>query len=268
MSTEEEYIEKALKAIRSGDPAKVDATAREIVGAFSSVIPHLANYRGSRLVGLEPDRHTQGDLRKLVGKLKVLREERDRELYGPVGLETISQHINFLEDVLASGVAGEDLAIAYGRVDNIYFREYEFYGDGLSCQAYSSLQPCDEQTVLRIEKLKYIRDKEMRQLRLAETQKTYVNMKQETTNSNCLESKVSVDIATAVSQIDSLPESSLSEDDKTFLKGMTASLIEKDDKKRETKLQKLLGWLSTKGTDVFIAVMPFIEKIIESQLGK
>ena len=108
----------------------------------------------------------------------------------------------------------------------------------------------------------------MRQLRLAETQKTYVNMKQETTNSNCLESKVSVDIATAVSQIDSLPESSLSEDDKTFLKGMTASLIEKDDKKRETKLQKLLGWLSTKGTDVFIAVMPFIEKIIESQLGK
>ena len=268
MSIEDDYIEKALKAIRSGDTAKIDATAREIVGTFSSVIPHLANYRGSRLVGSEPDRHTQGDLKKLVGKLKVLRENRDRELYGPYGLETICQHINFLEDVLASGITEEDLAIAYERVDNIYFSEYEFYGDGLSCQAYSSIQPCDNQTILRIEKLRYIRDKEMRQLRLAETQKTYVNMQQETTNSNSLESEVSVDIATTISLIDSLPVSSLSEDDRTLLKGMVADLTEKDDKKRETKLQKLLGWLSTKGTDVFIAAMPYIVKIIESQIGK
>lgn len=268
MSIEDDYIEKALKAIRSGDSAKIDATAREIVGAFSSAIPHLANYRGSRLVGSGSDRHTQSDLRKLVGKLKVLREDRDRELYGPYGLETICEHINFLEDVLTSGIEGEELSKAYARIDSIYFEEYDSYSCGLSCEAYSPYEPCYDQTILRIEKLKCIRDKEMRQLRVAENQKTYVNMRQETTNSNSLESSVTVDIATTVSQIDSLPESSLGDNDKTLLKGMVADLAEKDGKKRETKLKKLLGWLSTKGTDVFIVVMPYILKIIESQMGK
>lgn len=268
MSIEDEYIEKALKAIRSGDSAKIDTTAREIVGAFSSVIPHLANYRGSRLVGSGPDRHTQNDLRKLIGKLKVLREERDRNLYGPYGLETICEHINFLEDALASGVEGNELSKAYARIDSIYFDEYDSYSRGLSCDAYSTCKPCDDQTILRIEKLRHIRDKEMRQLRIAENPKTYVDMRQETTNSNSLESSVIVDIANTISQIDSLPESSLSDNDKTLLKGMVADLAEKDGKKRETKLKKLLGWLSTKGTDVFIVVMPYILKLIESQMGK
>lgn len=268
MSIEDDYIEKALKAIRSGDSAKIDATAREIVGAFSSAIPHLANYRGSRLVGSGPDRHTQSDLRKLIGKLRVLREDRDRELYGPYGLETICQHINYLEDVLASGIDGEDLSKVYTRIDSIYFDEYDSYSRGLSCDAYSTCKPCDDQTILRIEKLRYIRDKEMRQLRAAENQKTYVNIQQDTTNSNSLESSVTVDIATTISQIDSLPESSLSDNDKTLLKGMVADLTEKDGKKRETKLKKLLGWLSTKGADVFIAAMPYIVTIIQSQMGK
>lgn len=268
MSIEDDYIEKALKVIRSGDPKQIDATAREIIGAFSSAIPHLANYRGSRLVGLEPDMHTQSDLRKLIGKLKVLREDRDRELYGSFGLETICEHINFLEDALASGIEGEELSKAYARVDSIYFDEYDSYSRGLSCEAYSPHEPCDDQTILRIEKLRYIRDKEMRQLRVAENQNTYVSMRQETTNSNSLESSVTVDITTTISQIDGLPESSLSDNDKTLLKGMVADLAEKDDKKRETKLKKLLGWLSTKGTDVFIVVMPYILKIIESQMGK
>lgn len=268
MSIEDDYIEKALKAIRSGDPKQIDAAAREIIGAFSSAIPHLANYRGSRFVGLEPDKHTHGDLKKLVGKLKVYRENKEQELYGPYGLETICEHINFLEDVLTSGIEGEELSKAYARIDSIYFEEYDSYSCGLSCEAYSPYEPCDDQTILRIEKLRYIRDKEMRQLRAAENQKTYVNMQQDTTNSNSLESSVTVDIATTISQIDSLPESSLSDNDKTLLKGMVADLAEKDGKKRETKLKKLLGWLSTKGADVFIAAMPYIVTIIQSQMGK
>lgn len=268
MSLVDDYIDKAIRVIRNGDAAEIDATAREIVGAFSSEIPNLANYRGSRIVGSGPDRHTKSDLTKLVGKLKVLREAKDRVLYGPYGLETISQHIAYLEDVLASGVTGEGLATAYERVDNIYFSEYGFYGDGLSCQAYSPNRPCDEQTIMRIEKLKYIRDKEMRQLKLAEGQKTYLNMRQETSNSNNLESDFTVDFATTIRQIDGIPASSLGEQDRTLLKGMVADLSDGDDQKRKSKLQKLLGWLSTRGTDVFIAVMPYIVNIIQSKMGK
>lgn len=268
MSIEDEYIEKALKAIRSGDSAKIDATAREIVGAFSSAIPHLANYRGSRLVGSGPDRHTQSDLRKLIGKLKVLREERDRNLYGPYGLETICEHINFLEDALASGIEGNELSKAYERIDSIYFDEYDSYSRGLSCEAYSPHAPCDDQTILRIDKLKQIRDKEMRQFKIAETQKTITNIQQEATTSNSINSNVTVDIAFTVSQIDNLPESSLNANDKILLKGLVADLTEKDSKKREAKLQQILGWLSNKGIDVFIAVMPYIVKVMQSKMGQ
>ena len=50
----------------------------------------------------------------------------------------------------------------------------------------------------------------------------------------------------------------LSDDEKTLLKGMMGDLNTKDKSKRGSKLDKLLSWLAGKGTDVFIAAMPYI----------
>ena len=82
-----------------------------------------------------------------------------------------------------------------------------------------------------------------------------------------VQANIAMDISTTVEQIDALPETTLSDDEKMLLKGMIADLTEKDKRKRETKLQKLEGWLSTKGTDVFIAAMPYVVQIVKTQMG-
>ena len=75
-----------------------------------------------------------------------------------------------------------------------------------------------------------------------------------------------VTVETTFEQIDKLPETTLSDDDKTLLKGMIGDLNTKDQSKRDSKLSKLQSWLAGKGTDVFIAAMPYIVQLIKSQL--
>ena len=48
---------------------------------------------------------------------------------------------------------------------------------------------------------------------------------------------------------------------------MIGDLNTKDKSKRDNKLGKLLGWLAGKGTDVFIAAMPYIVQLLKSQLS-
>lgn len=248
----------------SGNLCEVDRIAREIVSTFHSEIPHLSSYRGARIIGDGRDRHSPDDLRKLIGKLCVLREEKDRAFYGPYGLETITEHIRNLEDAMNAGVEGDDLKALYERVDRVYANYYDSYVDGLSGWNYRDYEPCDEQTSLRIEKLKHFRDAELRNIRIAEAQGASFSVN--ATSESSSNSSASIQMSVAIEQIDNLPDSSLTEDEKTVLKGMMADLQTKNAKKREGKLQKVLGWLAGKGTDVFIAAMPYIVQAIQSQM--
>lgn len=264
MSVIDSYISKAHHALAANDLDDVDRVAREIVSAFHSEIPHLSSYRGVRVIGDGRDKHNPDDLRKLVGKLRVLREEKDKELYAPYGLEAITEHIRYLQDALETGKEGDELLSIYERVDRVYANEYKSYTDGLCGWNYQDYDPCDSQTELRIEKLKHFRDAELRKMRIAEAQSANLNVS--ATSESTATASAIVELSVAIEQIDSLPESSLTEDEKTVLKGMMADLQTKDAKKREGKLQKVLGWLATKGTDVFIAAMPYIIQAIQSQV--
>lgn len=208
--------------------------------------------------------HSPDDLKKLIGKLRVLREDKDRELYGSYGLETISEHIHFLQDALETGKEGNDLLSVYERVDRVYANEYKSYTDGLCGWNYRDRDPCDGQTELRIEKLKYFRDAELRKVRVAEAQATNFNVS--ATSESAATASATVDLSVAIERVDNLPDSSLTEEEKTVLKGLMADLQTKDEEKREGRLQKLLGWLATKGTDVFIAAMPYIVQAVQSQM--
>lgn len=119
----------------------------------------------------------------------------------------------------------------------------------------------DEQTQLRIDKLKHFRDEELRKLKIAEAQGASVSLTASAT------SNVQVTLEATFEQIDKLPETTLSDDEKTLLKGMMGDLNTKDKSKRGSKLDKLLSWLAGKGTDVFIAAMPYIVQLIKSQLS-
>ena len=264
MSELDNYIRRASETLRGGDDSAIDSLAREIVSAFNAEIPNLSNYRGARITGGD-NRHTAADLRKLIGKLRVLRDGKDRELYGPYGLETVTNHIHLLERAAEDGIEGEDLRAAYETIDCIYVNRYDFYVDGLSGYGYREYEPCPQQTELRIEKLKVIRDEEFRKFKIAEARAASVSMVQNASAS--AEANVQVTVETAFEQIDKLPETTLSDDDKTLLKGMIGDLNTKDKSKRDSKLSKLQSWLADKGTDVFIAAMPYVVQLIKSQFS-
>ena len=250
-----------------GKPQEIDRTAREIVSVFSAEIPHLSSYRGARIScggDYADNTHTADDLKKLIGKLRVLREAKDRELYGSYGFETITEHIHLLEDALEAGEKDDELKAVYKRIDHIYANVYDSYTDGLSAYLSGDDSPSDEQTILRIEKLRHFRDVELRELRVAEARAANVNVSAR--SESTATASAAVELSVAIERIDNLPESSLTDDEKITLKAMMADLQTKDAKKREGKLQKVLGWLANKGTDVFIAAMPYIVQAVQSQM--
>ena len=266
MSVIDDYIIKANKAIKSKDPVEIDSVAREIVSAFHAEIPNIAYYRGQRISGDgSSSRHSSSDLKKLIGKLRVLRERRDDELYGPLGLSAITNSIRQLEDALASGMDAEALSALYNRIDHLYANTLDAYVDGLCGWGYEDDEPCDDQTLLRIQKLRHYRDAELRKLRIAESSSANVSVSQETNQTQG--TSIVIGITSTFEQIDQLPEETLSEEDRTTLKGMLGDLSTKDDKKRESKAKKLLHWLGDKGIDVAIAVLPYVAKAINPGLA-
>lgn len=65
-----------------------------------------------------------------------------------------------------------------------------------------------------------------------------------------------------VSVVQSLPESTLSEDDKTMLTGMLATLQGLNGEQKKSKLVEIVKWLSDKAVDVSIAVIPMLASML------
>jgi hypothetical protein len=259
----DEYILRAKKVRAAKDPESIDKIAREIVSTFHSEIPNLSSYRGSYVIGENPRTHTATDLDKLIGKLCVLRDEKDAELYGQYGLSTLTESIRRLENALILD-GEEELGSVYESVDYMYANKLNAYTDGLGGYGYSPESYCEEQTQLRIDKLKLYRDEELRHHKLAEAQAASVAVN--TTATAAAVNTTVIDIRQVNEQINQLPDSELSDDDKTFLKGMLVELEQsvRSGKECENKLKKALSWLADKGIDVAIAVLPFIVQIIQS----
>lgn len=264
MNIIDSYISEACSALASEDPVEIDRVAREIISAFRSEIPFLSPVRVDQLMSSKPHQYSSKELNEIIAKLCSHREKKDRELYGPYGLETMTEHIHELENALVTGIEGDDLQALYHRIDEVYANYYDQYVSGLCGWNYLDENPCDEQTRLRIEKLKHFRDAELRKARSAEARVANFNIS--AMSESVSSSSANIELSIAIEQIDCLPESSLTEEEKTALKGMMADLQTRDAKKREGNLQKLLKWLATKGTDVFIAAMPYVVQVIQSQM--
>lgn len=270
MSAIDEYLLKARDAIRSGDSGEINRVAKEIVSAFHTEIPHIANYRGMSVNG--HGGHTKENLRQLMGKLKVLRDAKDTELYGAYGLVAITDSIRQLEDALLEEMSEEQLTQLYDKIDHIYANTLDAYVDGLCGWQYNDGSPSEDQTKLRIEKLRYYRDEEMRKIKLAESQAGRIAVTQTQTqeaHANATSIAI-VDVLEACNQVDNLPEDSLSEADKTFLKGMLLELEMSASKGKDAgkeKLSKVLGFLMDKGVDVLIAAWPFLWTTMQGMMG-
>ena len=76
---------------------------------------------------------------------------------------------------------------------------------------------------------------------------------------------VIVNLEQAIHNIQELPESELSSEDKEILSGKIASIsAEKDKEKRWGKVCSALKWIAEKGIQVGIAALPYIAKTLEA----
>lgn len=261
MSATDDYLMRIGKALAKNEASEISDLVLELFVFLNDGVTSISQSQRNQI-----DTFSNG-LEQMRAKLLARQEAQDKETYGLYGLAAITDSIHQLECALGSGLSDDELEKLYDRIDYIYANTLNMYTDGLCGWLYNDDKPSDEQTRLRIEKLRFYRDEEYRKLKLAEAQKTSVNVAQATNNANTLETNIAIDIANTIEQIDALPESSLGEADKILLKGMIADLTDKNTSKRESKLQKLMNWLSNKGTDVFIAAMPYIVEIICNQMG-
>lgn len=268
MAILDEYILRAARLLRSESTENADDLCREIIDVFKL---DYTNPESFRYVNSSSSfRYSSSDLRTIVQMLRLERENQDEERYGSKFCYAITEHIRRLEQALEEGLQGEPLKAVYDSVDYVYAnaRGYDSYTDGLASYSYGSSNRNDfndKQTQLRIDKLKHFRDEELRKLKIAEARAASVSMVQNASAS--AKSNVQVTLETTFEQIEQLPETTLSDEDKTLLKGMIGDLNTKDKSKRDGKLGKLQRWLADKGTDVFIAAMPYIVQLIKSQLS-
>lgn len=265
MAILDEYILRAASLLRSDSSEDADDLCREIIDVFKLdyINPESFKYINSS----SPFRYSNSDLGTIVQILRLKREKQDEERYGSECCHAITEHIRRLEQALEEGLQGESLKSLYDSIDFVYAssRGYESYTHGLASYGSDRDNLNEEQTRLRIDKLKHFRDEEIRKLKIAEVQGASVSLVQNATASAT--NIVQVTLETTFEQIDKLPETTLSDDEKTLLKGMIGDLNTKDKSKQNSKLGKLLSWLAGKGTDVFIAAMPYIVQLIKSQLS-
>ena len=270
MSTLDDYISRAARMLRRDATGlqtreSVDQLCREIQNVFETGYIPAEMY--STLNSSQPFFYSEIDLTRILSILRDKRDELDRQLYGEYGLATVTEHIRLLERAADDGIDSDDLVTLYKRVDSIYANhpDSHSYIDGLSGY-FGDYRPCDEQTILRIEKLKLFRDEQIRRLKATESQSTSFNMVQSSNQntSASMTNNVQISIETTFQQIDDIPDETLSDEEKTMLKGMIGDLNTNDKAKRDGKLSKLLTWLGTRGVDVFIAAMPYIVQLIQS----
>ena len=78
---------------------------------------------------------------------------------------------------------------------------------------------------------------------------------------------VTVTLEQTIKNINELPSSELSDEDKEILNGKLASIsVESNKKKRWEKVGNVLKWISEKGIEVGTAALPYIIKALESGL--
>lgn len=260
MAVLDEYILRAARLLSGDADEDVDALCREIMQVFDLdyTNPEAFAYINSS----SSFRYSKCDLGMILQKLRLKREDSDDKAFGAAFCATITQHIRRLEQALEGGVKGDELKAVYHSIDCVYANEkgYESYTDGLVSYGFSGADFSEEQTRLRIDKLKHFRDEKMMSVRIAEAQGATYNLSAKSTAAASSTVEISLEIINE--RIDEIADDDLTDEEKTLLKGLLADLSAKDDRKRKEKLQKLIHWLGDKGPDIFIAVLPYIAKVL------
>lgn len=267
MTIIDDYLKKANQALQSGNAQQIDTIAKEIVSVFYSEIPNIAHYRGTRISSEQSNKHSANDLSKLVGILRVLQENKDKELYGQYGLESVTDSIRELENALYEQYSNEQLDELFHRVDYVYANKVPVYTQGLCGWSWSvEKTPCREQAMLRIQKLRNYRDEQMREMRIATSGGQNITMSQSQETTAIATSLAIAGLVEVYERIDEIPDEKLSEEEKNQFKVLLTNLeqtVTKNKKDKYNIAKKALGFIADKGLDAFIAAAPYLWNLLQ-----
>lgn len=271
MAIIDEYIERIDRCLSTqGDKDAgelVDETVAAFIGPDPDIKKGLDRYEPRAMaLGSTPNYDDEDDLRKLRGKLSVLREKTMSEATpdpASLALGTVDTHLAECRKLAVSG--DEKSSCAF--VDNmirIYQSDIENIAVGISGYGYTSESNPVEDDLKRIEgHLLHYRAK-----LAADLAKTPANSLNVQANSMSLSSvENTVTLSQTAKAIQSIPSSALDNELKNELKALLFDLESSkgcSKKEAEGRLGKMLSWLSDKGIDVAIATLPYVAGFLQT----
>lgn len=267
------YIAKIDAMMSAYDDREAGLLVNEIVAVFSGLDSHirlgLDRYR-SRVIspGMPVNYDNRGDLVKLKGKLLVFKEAERKDLTAdPLRLSLVPVDEDIEEcELLIRGGSDDDRRRYIDRMVRVYEVDIKNFAVGLSGYGFGS----EEEDLigdlkLILDHLKHYRAKIA--LESMSGNMNTVNFQTNAVNQNSVTNVLT--IAQVAEQVQSIPESVLDDDLKKELKCLLFDLEavkNKPKKEAESRVQKILAWMSDKGVDVAIAALPYIASFIGTLL--
>lgn len=271
MSLVDNYISQIDNTIDASDDHAISNLVKEIVSVFSGSDPHiktgLDRYRGGSISpGMTNTCDDIGDLKKLRGKLLVLKENERVELESDpmrLALSSVDDDIDECKHLI--DVSDDKSARAFiDRMVQVYGNDIKNIAIGLSCHGLDSEEENLKSDLTYIGgHLKHYRAK-LAALFSIGTSNT-VNVQANAENRNTVENVLTV--TQVAERVQSVPESVLNKDLKKELKCMLLDLEAVKNKPKaeaESRVKKILAWMADKGVDVAIAALPYIVNVLST----
>lgn len=271
MTQADGYIARIDEALSAYDDSLAGELVKEIIAVFSSADSNiklgLDRYKGRAMVPGQPVNYdNKGDLKKLRGKLLVLVESERRDLEANplrLALTSVDEDIEECERLIRNG-DDSDRRRCVDRMVRVYEVDIKNFAVGLSGYGFGS----EEEDLigdleLILGHLRHYRAKIA--LESVSGNMNTVNVQASAVNQNSVTNVLT--ITQVAEQVESIPDSVLDDELKNELKCLLLDLEvikNKPKAESESRLQKVLAWISDKGVDVAIAVLPYIASFIST----
>ena len=269
MTQADNYIARIDEALCAYDDRSAGDLVKEIVAVFPGADPKIKSgldrYKGKAIAPGQVIRYDNiGDLKKLRGKLLVLIEAERMNLEGDpfrLALASVDEDIDECKRLISCG-NDDDRRRCVDRMVRVYEVDIKNFAVGLS--GYGSGSEDEDlfgDLELILGHLKHYRAKIA--LESVSGNMNTVNVQTSAVNHNTVTNMVT--ITQVAEQVQSIPENVLDDDLKKELKCLLLdleALKNKPKKEAESRVQKVLAWMSDKGVDVAIAALPYIASFI------
>lgn len=262
MSQSEEYIKRMKNALEGISAEDKGELVKETVAVFADSLPNIKHgldrYRARAISpGGIINYDNDGDLKKLIGKIRQQEEDHQREIDDKYGTRTLSEHIIQCDEVLSRENAEEGRRFCYV-VGGVYAETIPGFKDFLDFFFMGEPDPENDIPAIR-EKLKEYRDSIIRTANSKPTHSIVASAQSESNSSSRV--SVEVSITNTIEAVDNMPSSLLSDTAKDELVALLQNLDREKSKGKERFAKagkKVVDYLFDKAIEAIPVVLPYI----------